>query len=232
MIASEADTMIWTPRYRLVIFDFDGTLADTKVGIAETVNRTLTTFGHPSVPNARIHELAGLSLERIFNSLIPTPLAPSALAELVGYYRSHYNAIAPKSVRLFPGIHELLEALRRLGVVLTIATSKGREGIMLMLEALEVAEFFDLVVSDTCVARKKPEPDMVLQTLEKIVVGPLETIVVGDTTHDIRMGKAAGTHTCGVTFGSHTEAQLAAESPTYIARDPGELLQVLLPARS
>jgi phosphoglycolate phosphatase len=232
MIASEADTMMRTSRYRLVIFDFDGTLADTNVGIAETVNRTLTAFGHPSVPNARIHELVGLSLETIFDSLITTPLAPSALAEFIGHYRSHYNAIAPKSVRLFPGMYDLLEELRRSDVILTIATSKAREGIMLMLEALEVAEFFDLVVSDTCVARKKPEPDMVLQTLEKMVVGPLESIVVGDTTHDIRMGKAAGTHTCGVTFGSHPEAQLAAESPTYIARDPGELMQVLLPASS
>lgn len=211
----------------LVIWDFDGTLADTFAAIRVAVDRALALHGLPPADEATLRSSIGLSLPRIFERLVGTEADERLIDTLAAAYRREFVTAGPEHTTLFPGIAALLAEFDEAGVTSAIATSKGRAGVVLMLDRLDIAGRFATVVSDDDVQNKKPHPEMVLTACAGSGRHPADAVVVGDTAFDIAMGRAAGASSIGVTWGNTPRAALAGARPTHLVDDVEGLASLL-----
>lgn len=186
---------------KLVVLDFDGTLADTLQVILNTMQATLRVLDLPPRSDAECKAMIGLRLTEIPERLFP---------ELKGIgpryaetYRKQFALCnVPGAVPLFPGVLETLHELSRRGFLLSIASSRGHESLDNYLRDLHLEDIIPFIVAAEDVMQAKPDPEPVLKTLSHFGLKPQEVLVVGDTDFDILMGRNAGCYTCGVTYGN------------------------------
>lgn len=219
-VSVEKDTFM-----KNIILDFDGTIADTRQSIIATVGQTLEAMGLPQVNDADIQQLIGLPLRDIF--VRAAQLSDEAqIAKAIAIYRSRYGEVCKHTVTLFPHVECTLAYLFKQGFNIGVASSKGKKALTELLERLSVAPYVKVVAGEEDVAHKKPAPDLVLSLLKRFGSTPDETLVVGDTTFDIQMGSAARCHTCGVTYGNHSEKVLRDAGADYIIHDFQEIIAI------
>lgn len=215
-------------RYKLAIFDFDGTLADSKEIIGEATNRALADCGYSPLDPEQIYDLIGLPLSLSLGRFLGEKGTEEEVQRVFERYRYHWYELEPGRIHLFPGVRELLEALQQASVQMAVATSKSMKGLDRMFDMLDLRDYFAFAVTNDLVTNGKPHPEMIEQALQHCRVGPQEALMIGDTTYDLQMGRAAGVDTCAVTYGSHSAETLAEESPTFVADSVEELRAVLL----
>ncbi|MDO5322265.1 MAG: HAD family hydrolase [Bacteroidia bacterium] len=199
---------------RHIIFDFDGTLADTSEGIIKTVDTTLEIMGLPPQPRAQIQATIGLPLSETIR--IGGRVPEDRVDEGVRIYRENFFSVATEHIKLFPGVKETLLELHGAGLKLAIATSRGSNSLHVILQNYGIDGIFDEIATSSDHYEPKPSPDMVLKLLERLGASAGETLVVGDTTFDILMGAGALCRTCGVAYGNHDRTTLATASPDFI----------------
>lgn len=209
-----------------IIFDFDGTLADTQKTIFRTVQATLKALDMPAVSPDDIRPLIGLPLRETFVRLTGVD-DEACFDRCVDTYRELFEEIADKSVALFPHVEETLRTLHRNGVVLTVASSRGRASLCSLTQKLGIDSLFSLILGEDDVINKKPAPDMVLETMRRLGSSPEDTWMVGDTTYDIAMGQAAGCGTIGVSYGNHSQEQMLLQRPDFLVDDFEEILHII-----
>ena len=196
----------------LVIFDMDGTLIDTQALIAEHMAATFAGVGLVAPTPAQSRRVIGLSLPVAMGRLAESDDA-ALIDRLVADYRVHYKAaLLTENGRegLFPGARAALERLRaEPGVELGIATGKGLSGVHRILALHDIADFF-VTLQTPDHNPSKPHPGMVFRAMEETGAVPAETVMIGDTTFDIEMGKAAGAKAIGVAWGYHEPEELVA----------------------
>lgn len=192
-------------RFRLVVFDWDGTLADSTAIIAAAIQRACGDLGLV-VPNERTaRHVIGLGLADALRHVAPD-LPVERYPELSLRYRDHYLARDPE-IPLFEGAMELVRDLRDAGYMLGIATGKSRRGLDRALDQQRMREVFH---HTRCAdeGRPKPDPDMLLCLMQRAGVGAHETLMIGDTTHDIELGQNAGAAVIAVAYGAHAAEDL------------------------
>lgn len=193
---------------RIMILDFDGTLGDTAGVIVKTMQATIKELGLPSRSDEQCAAMIGLRLIEI-----PPVLFPEC--ELDGeYYANTYRRLfhdfnTDGAVELYPDVLETLVELKKHGIILTIASSRSKASLTEYVRTLGLEGVISFVLGADDVKDGKPAPEAVNRTLEKFGFLPEEALVVGDTTFDIQMGKAAGARTCGVTYGNGSRESLA-----------------------
>ena len=207
-----------------IIFDFDGTLADTQRGILATAQEVLRRMGLPPADETAMAATIGLPLIENFTRGVGMPLEEAQRA--VAIYREIFEEVAVPVIDLFPGVKETLRTLAERGVPMAVASSRGQHSLEMLMQKTGLAEFIPLdhLFGVETAARPKPAPDMVYVILGRLGAKPEETLVVGDTTFDLEMGRNAGCFTCGVSYGNQTAEQLATASPNYIIDDLRKLL--------
>ena len=215
-------------RCQLAIFDFDGTLVDSKDAIAEATNFALEDCGFPKMHPEQITGLVGLPLEYSLRQFLGEAATEETVNKLFLRYRARWLELEPGRLQLFPGMRELLDALKTESIEMAIATSKSLQGLERVMDTLELRAYFGSIVTNDLVTHGKPHPEMVEQILAHFDLPPAQAVMIGDTTYDLQMGKAAGVDTCAVTYGSHSPETLAAESPTYQVNSASELQALLL----
>ena len=208
---------------KLIILDFDGTLADTQPLILRSLQGTITELGLPSRTDAECASIIGLPLKECFVKLLD---ADDTLAErCCEVYRrlfDEYNH--PGTVTLFPHVEETLHELHRRGLQLAICSSRARATLDHFVLSFGFEQLVQAVVSADDVPHGKPYPDPALRVLELTGCKAEEALMVGDASYDILMGRAAGCHTCGVTYGNQTAAQLRDADADYLIDNFQELL--------
>ena len=208
---------------KLIILDFDGTLADTQPLILRSLQGTIAELGLPSRTDAECASIIGLPLKECFVKLVN---ADDTLAErCCEVYRrlfDEYNH--PGTVTLFPHVEETLHELHRRGLQLAICSSRARATLDRFVLTFGFEQLVQAVVSSDDVQRGKPYPDPALRVLELTGCKAEEALMVGDASYDILMGRAAGCHTCGVTYGNQTAAQLRDAGADYLIDNFQELL--------
>jgi HAD superfamily hydrolase (TIGR01509 family) len=208
-----------------VIFDFDGTLADTHIAIRQAFFRTLKDINAPTPIGPFFDEICCQSLEGMFQSLGVDD--KEQLQYAVSQYGHRYRSISPKMTRLFSCVSETLSALREYKYSLAIGTNESRDNLESLFPPLGLHDFFAVTVCEDEVSHPKPYPEMVHKIMEETGSSPSETLIVGDSVLDMQIGKKTGCYTCGVTYGSHSEGKLRAFSPDWIIHKPYELLGIL-----
>lgn len=199
--------------YKLLVFDFDGTLADSEESIMETLQSVARDLGLPGIDRAGARRSIGLPLQRTIE--MGLGIGPDDAPDAVGLYRQRYQEVAFELTRLFPGVIDTLDQLRR-NYLLAVASGKSTQGLLMMLQHLGIFDHFSLIVGAQDVQKPKPAPDMVLLALKSLNIPASECLVVGDTVYDIEMGQRAFSDTCAVTYGNNSADDLRRINPTFI----------------
>lgn len=212
--------------YKLIIFDFDGTLADTRELIVRTNQEAQRAMGHEIVSEDIIQGTIGLPLAEGIMAQMPE-LTWDDMPQWCATYRRIFDVMKTKYVpTMFPHVRETLEALHAKGCILTVASSRLSVSLNDFLRQMGLAPLFKLVLGADNVTAAKPDPAPVLQTLQELSISPEDALVVGDMPVDILMGSRAGAHTCGVTFGNSNREELNAAGANYVIDDITQLLEL------
>ncbi len=198
-----------TPRF--IVFDCDGTLVDSQFMIAEAMSRAFAAHGLDPLPRSAVRRVVGLHLDEAIMVLLEDG-DPELAARVAETYREAFFTIRETEKvhePLFEGTKEVLDALRRVGHHMGMATGKSRRGVDAVLAQHGLEPYFDIIKSADD-GPGKPDPQILTDAMAQIGADPDETVVVGDTIFDIELAKNAGTHAVGVKWGYHDPEELMA----------------------
>src|SRR5690349_19695087 len=196
-------------KYRLLVFDWDGTIIDSARTIADCIRLAAGDLGLDVPTKEQASHVIGLGLHDALRYAVPQ-LRPEQMSEFVARYRYHF-LMREDSMGLFDGMRELIERLSQMRT-LAIATGKSRRGLDRALEATGLKPYFQ---ASRCAdeTQPKPHPAMLLELMSEFDVAAAATLMIGDTSHDLEMARAAGVDGVAVAYGAHPENNLRACAP-------------------
>ena len=190
--------------YRLIVFDYDGTLVDSQHNIVAAMGEAFTASGLPAPPATAVRQVVGLSLEAALEELLGEQ-AQSALPRVAQAYRDSFLAMRLHTEfhePLFEDVRETLLGLNQPDVSLGIATGKAMRGLRASLERHQISGLFvTLQTADR--HPSKPHPAMLRQAMAEAGAEAQETVLVGDTSFDMAMARSAEVAAIGVSYGYH-----------------------------
>jgi HAD superfamily hydrolase (TIGR01509 family) len=207
------------PAFRLYLFDVDGTLVDSADDICGAIQTVLATTHRPDVGQDFLKRYIGYHLIELFTDLFPE-MPSEQVDQLVLSYRAAYPARGHSMTRLYPRVLDTVSALPGLK---STATTKGTPTTRLILERFGLLPHF-AHVQGTDGFPCKPEPDVILKSLEVLKVAPEHCLFIGDSAPDMEAGRRAGVKTCGVRYGYGDPERMAAWHPDYWIDDISQLL--------
>ena len=211
---------------KLLIFDLDGTLADTAQDITDALNHSIESFGAKKYSVEEVKMMVGSGMTKFFADLVPTLKGgdtPEATEAVMRRFIDFYSEHLVNNSRLYPHVKDTLSKLsnHRMAVL-----SNKREGFSKrILDNLGVLEYFDLLWGSDSVRAKKPSPIPILDLMEKFGVSKEETVIIGDSNFDVEAGREAGIKVIGVTYGFRPREYL--EGADHIIDGFEELLEII-----
>ena len=208
---------------RAVLFDFDGTLADSFDAIIASVNFVRNSFGLPPLPGETVRKFIGHGLVQLMHDLCPG--AP--FEEAIARYRDHHARTMEAGTRLFPGVPDTLTELTRRGFKLALCSNKAVGFTRELVRMLKVDGFFAEVLGPEDVQnRPKPDPAMLVEACCRMGVAPADAVYVGDMSVDVLAGHAAGIPVWLVHVGLVGDGGIAVE-PEKVLGNFAEMLEYL-----
>jgi len=206
--------------YRLLAFDWDGTLADSTGLIARALQQACRDLGLPVPCDDAARHVIGLGHADAIRYLAPN-LEPALHASFSERYSVHYLS-GDAAIPLFNGVREMLTELVERGFLLGIATGKTRRGLARALAQHGIAHHF---AASRCADEgfPKPHPDMLQALMDCAGVEPVHTLMIGDTTHDLALARNAGVDAVAVAYGAHAPEGLAKMAPLATLHSIAEL---------
>ena len=213
---------------RALIFDLDGTLIDSKLDLALSVNATLEHMGRAALPHETIYGYVGDGAPMLVRRALGAGTTDADVDAGLPYFLSYYRAHMLDNTVTYPGVREGLESLR--DRPMAVLTNKPVRFSQAILDGLGIASYFRYVYGGNSFPTKKPDPEGVNVLLRDLAVGPREAMMVGDSDVDVRTARNAGTWACGVTYGLGIEG-LRAHPPDLLLDNLAELAPALTHSR-
>ena len=213
-----------TPRWPVVLFDFDGTLADTIPLIVASYHHALGAVLGQAAPEDEVRSWIGRPLQPVLEERYP-----GRGAELTEVYRAWNLANHDELIRVVAGMTELLDDLHSAGARTGVVSSKRAETVRLGLRAVGLAGRIDVVAGQDEVTHHKPHPEPLMYAARQLRVSAADCVYVGDATVDVVAALAAGMGAVAVTWGAGERAPLEAAAPAAVVDDVAGLHSVLLP---
>lgn len=192
----------------VIVFDLDGTLIDSKVDIADSLNHTFGQLGYDPLPMELIETFVGNGVAPLIHRAVVAAGHPERESDVMAMFRARYYDHLLDTTRPFDEVTETLEKLSgeyRMGLI----TNKPERFTIKILDGLNLARFFDgAVYGGDTLPVKKPDPASFLEIMDKYGVSPMRGMIVGDSAVDIHTGRNAGAHTIGVTYGFRDAKEL------------------------
>lgn len=216
---------------KLVIFDLDGTVADSPESMCHTCNRCLEAYGLTPQPVERFRYYAGDGARTMVErALIEAGDPQLALIEPVyEMYKELFAEGCTYRVKSYEGVPEMLSALKARGLLIAVCSNKAHENAVKVVETIYGRGFFDEIIGHCDRYPKKPDPASALLLAERFGVSPQECLYVGDTNTDMLTGTNAGMFTIGVTWGFRDREELETSGADAVIDSPDELLAYALP---
>ena len=211
---------------RTVLFDLDGTLIDSIPMIVASFRHTLVTHLGSSVSDEVLIQGIGTPLRAQLARYCDDPAVVDAMFHT---YKSHNVAVHDALLKPFPEVNVAVAALHAGGARLGVVTSKSREVALRGLALCGLAPYFPVVIALEDSARHKPDPEPVRVGLERVGAVAYDAVYIGDSTHDLWAGRAAGTRTGGVAWGPFPRADLLACEPDWFFERASDMVEAFLP---
>ena len=213
----------------LILFDCDGTLVDSQHDIVTAMDHAFTAHGLAPPAKAATLSIVGLSVPEAIRALMPN-VSPALLETLARDFRAGaptQRVTGGRDNPLYPGaLDAITELARRDDTVLGVATGKSRRGVDRLFDQYGWhAHFATVQTADT--NRSKPDPDMILTAMAETGVGPERTMMIGDTSFDMAMARAAGVTAIGVTWGYHAHSSIVEHGAQAVVHSFAELLATI-----
>ena len=209
---------------RLAIFDCDGTIVDSQANICMAMEDCFAQAGLEVPDRARTRRVVGLSLVEAMRAMLPDA-EPETHAALAEDYKLAFQRLRGRGLveePLYEGVADLIEQLEAEGWLLGVATGKSDRGLRLCLERHGLhPRFMTLQTADR--HPSKPHPSMIELAMAEAGAAPETTVMIGDTSYDMAMARAAGVTAVGVTWGYHEAEELKAAGADYITEHPSEI---------
>ncbi|CAO4151211.1 N-acetylmuramic acid 6-phosphate phosphatase [Methylorubrum aminovorans] len=202
----------------IVVFDLDGTLAETAGDLIGTLNVILAREGHAPLPLEQARDLLGAGARALIQrgfTVAGASLTPERLETLFQDFLEHYGDHLTDNSFLFPGVIGAFDRLEAAGFRLAICTNKVESHAVALLDALGIGHRFRTIVGKDTFAYSKPDPRHITLTVERAGGDPLRAVMVGDSKADVAAAKAAGIPVVGVTFG-YTPVPMRDLAPDWI----------------
>lgn len=209
---------------KLIILDFDGTIADTRPVILNTFHRTLDAMHLPQHTDDEIAATIGLPLLKAFPVLHPMDEEMAALCT-AAYRRIFEDVNREIGVPMFPHVADTLRQLYSQGCTLSIATSRGYKSAVDFIKGFHLDDIITFVIAAEDVKHAKPDAEPVIKTLKHYGMKAEDAVVIGDTHFDILMGRNAGCATIGVTYGNGSRQSLIEAGADMVVDDFAEICQ-------
>jgi len=210
-------------RAEVLFFDFDGTLIDSKVDIATAVNLTLGDLGLPLRSVAEIFSFVGDGVKRLLRLSVGEE-NPDQYDRALEVFRRHYLENCVQTTRWYPGIYEVLQHYKDRRKV--IVTNKSLEYTLAIVDGLQARDLFQHVEAPRDTTELKPEPVMLERALKVLGADPGRTVMIGDSTNDVRAAQAAGIRGCAVGYGYGNREKVNALQPDFYCETPHDLLDL------
>jgi phosphoglycolate phosphatase len=212
---------------RVVVFDFDGTLADTWRDLATALNRTLAETGLPPVEGPQVQAWIGDgALKLLANALPESEREPSRLEPHYERFRAHYDRCCLDTTDLYPGISACLEALAQES--LAVLSNKPARFLDRIIDGLGIKGVFGAVLGGDTLPVRKPDPAVLAGVIERLGVRPDEIWMIGDSAIDVETGRAAGARTIGCGWGLRGREELRAAGVEFLLEHPREIARTVL----
>lgn len=192
--------------FKMVVFDWDGTLLDSTGLITRAIRRACVDAELADPGEEIASYVIGLGLADALRHAAPGA-SDQQVQKLVDSYRLHYLS-TDHELNLFDGVHGLLKDLNDRGIICTVATGKSRAGLDRAMDQSDTRQYFMASrCADEC--HSKPHPEMLLELMAEFDTSPRDVLMIGDTTHDLLMAQSAKTHAISVQCGAHSPELLA-----------------------
>ncbi|MFL1624335.1 HAD family hydrolase [Staphylococcus capitis] len=208
--------------YKNLIFDFDGTIADSKECSIVATQKSFKERGLEEPTVNLIEYYMGIPIEKSFSLMSSVDLDDHQLEALIKTFRQNYKEVESSYLKLYKHMTEQLQSLSK-DKQLFVVSSKKTDVLIRNLENLDIDHLFTEVIGSDKVNHYKPSPDGINYILNKYQLENEETIYIGDAIFDMQMANSAKVASCAVTWGTHSIEELKSENPTYIIHEVTEL---------
>ena len=209
-------------RFDLLVFDLDGTLIDSTLDLALSVNATRAQAGMEPLSTARISSYVGNGAEMLIRRALGPSAATDSVRRGLRFFLEYYRDHMLDNTRLYPGVGEALEAWRAAGTGMAVLTNKPVLFSAALLDGLGLGGHFARVYGGNSFATKKPDPFGLRLIMAELGVGPDRTIMIGDSSVDVLTARNAGVACAGVTYGIRPE-DFAVHPPDILVGDMRDL---------
>ncbi len=208
-------------QYQLLIFDWDGTLADSLHHIVRAIRHASNELDFPAKSDEEIKGIIGLGLEEALQRLYPT-IDPKRQHAMAAQYRDYYLSTTSEGVELFPDVEDTMKLLHANGHDLAVATGKSRRGLDRALEDSGISQYFHY---SRCADEtfSKPHPQMLEEIIDLFAVERERVLMIGDSEHDLQMAINAGVRSAAVSYGAQSCEYLLKYNPATCFNNLGEL---------
>jgi phosphoglycolate phosphatase len=216
------------PRFRAVVFDLDGTLADTLATIGGITNFALQSLGLPEHPLADYRKMVGEGVVALCRKALPPDRAGDDVLhqELLARVRARYATHYLDRAKLYPGIESLLRELERRGARLAVLSNKPDELTVKTMDGLGVGPLFDVMMGSRSGIAPKPDPAGAHLVQEKLGVAAEEVLYVGDSAIDMQTARNAGFAPLGVLWGFRDRKELQENGARWLVDKPEEIVAI------
>lgn len=214
---------------KLIIFDLDGTVADSPESMCYTCNQCLRAYGLTEQPVEKFKYFAGDGAKTMVERALAEAGDPELelIEPVYAMYKELFADGCTYHVKSFPGLPEVLNQVKERGILIAVCTNKAHENAIRVVETIYGEGFFDMIAGHCDAYPKKPDPASALLIARKLDVPISNIVYVGDTNTDMYTGKNAGMYTVGVTWGFRDREELESTGADVIIDRPEQLLDVI-----
>ena len=214
-------------RYKLAIFDLDGTILDTLEDLADTVNYALKGHGYPQRTIEEVRRFVGNGIRKLIERAVPTGLTDEEISGVHQTFSAYYQEHCADKTRPYEGILPLLEHLREAGCLTAVVSNKADVAVQPLCQQY-YGGLFDYAVGEREGIRRKPAPDAVQEVLRRLQIDAGEAVYIGDSEVDIQTAENAGLDSIIVTWGFRDRAYLESQGGQRFVDRPEEIAEIIL----